>query len=177
MMAALFFMPRPTAAWGNGLRWPLRVLYLLWIALLAVWAKQTMGWVPAVFVGIIWLTGENEVKRDESWSGNGLALISTIILVLFVATEDRGWLPAVCILGPFLLLAFEPKGRRDLKKNVFSIRTLLWVGVLSTISYWIYIRPSLSKATILTLALLLWFGNLLYHLSSARNASPHAQQV
>jgi len=189
IMAGLLFMPRPAGALGKGLNWPLRLVYFFWTALLAVWAKQMMGWIPALMIPVIWLVGPQERDQQASWEnflGKPLAVISNLTLVAFFAwllakdrswlLKDGDWLPSVCVVGPLLLLMIESRGRRTLKRNIFRVHTLLWFGVALAAVLWIYLQPSLGKALVLVVILTLWFGNLLYHLSPGeRLALPHPQ--
>lgn len=189
ILAALLFMPRPAGALGKGLNWPLSFVYFFWIALLVAWARQIMGWLPTLMIAVIWLVGPQERYEEESWAnffGTPLAIVSNLTFAAFFAwlivkdgnwlLKDGNWLPIVCVVGPFVLLTIESRGRRTLKRNVFRVRTLLWLAVALATVLWINSQPSFGKAFVLVMILTLWFGNLLYHLSPGeRVALPHSQ--
>ena len=104
-----------------------------------------------------------------------LALIFTIA-TWFIAKSSE-WMPDTCILTIILLLASEKSGRRSMSQNLIRIQSAAWIAALGLALYWSWREQSFGGILIVVVACVLWFGNLLMHLSSGERplALPHPQ--
>jgi hypothetical protein len=162
--------------------WRARVFCLIYGILFGAWIGHENGWVLGGC--IVAFFGLAASARESGWWSSGiktpLGILQTLIAVVgvgsFIATASE-WVPYVFIVALMLLLATEKKGRRSMRENLFRPRSVAWIVVLGLASYWSWREPSFASILALLATPILWFGNLLIHLSSGERplALPHPQ--
>jgi hypothetical protein len=130
-----------TGSFGRNFRWPLRVAFLIWVALASAFYVHMFGWVPGMAFGILCLVSVPKQKR-EGWCDyikKPLNLTSTLLIVFLIACfahSTGGWVPIACVVATFLLLEGATSARRSFTQNLKRPRIAAIHGVAFIASLW-----------------------------------------
>jgi hypothetical protein len=151
--------------------WSSRVFGLAYGALFGAWIGHDYGWVPGSCIIVIFSLSATE--RKTGWWSTGLkkplgivefALIAVLVAWFIRSTKD--WIVYACLVALLLLLASEKSGRRTLRQNLWRPISAAWVATTAASLFWLWKAPSFASVLLLIAIPVLWFGNLLMHLSS-----------
>src|SRR5579864_3670652 len=149
----------------RNLRWPLRILLLLWIAILASWIGHTWSWILGSCVAVIALVPP---KRERHW-WHPLSLISYAAIAIgfvWLAYRTHEWAPLLCVTVMALLITHERPERRSLRENLWRPASALWMLAGAVALFWVLKQPAFGPIAAFVAIVVLWSGNLLLHLSS-----------
>ena len=160
-------------AWQHQHRtwnWRSRLFYLGWGILFGVWIGHVNGWIPGVCIIALCALFAMDGKSDWSTSdmkrpGGVLELVLILIIAGWFVRTVREWIPLGCIVALMLFLASEKKGRRSMRENILRPPSLAWISTWGLAFYWAWREPTFASILMTIAILILWFGNLLMHLS------------
>jgi hypothetical protein len=173
----LVLFPGYPEPFRRNMRWPIRVLGFLWNALFVAWFGHSLGWIPAACSGVISVLPSPKVKtQSRSWP-RVVVDLAVAVMLLWFAHQTGEWVPIPCAGILVYLLSDKQDGRRSLKQNLLRPAFAACIGITVASVVWCLIRPSFVHFALLGAILILWFGNLLLHLSFGESplALPHPQ--
>lgn len=148
----------------RNIRWPLRILLLLWIAILGAWIGHTLSWALGSCVAVFALVPPNP---ERHW-WHPLSLISYVAIAIafsWLAYRTHEWAPLLCVTVVALLITHERPGRRSLKENLWRPASALWILAAASALFWVLKQPAFGPIAAFIAIAVLWSGNLLLHLS------------
>src|SRR5262249_42933643 len=104
-------------------------------------------------------------------------LALALILAAWCIATTTEWIAYTCMVALMLLLASEKSGRQSMRRNLLRFKSLAWIATFGLACYWSWREPSFASVLALVAIPVLWFGNLLMHLSPGEGplALPHPQ--
>jgi hypothetical protein len=159
------------SAWPTS--WPQRVFWLLFTGLIGALMWHEQGWqhgLPFVAIGVMGATQQ----ETGAWSINvrkplGLLFAAIFAVLAAVSARQTGeWVTISSLAVVLVLIAHQSAGRRSLRENLWRPASFFWAvsGLASLV--WFWVRPSFGHFVVLIGIPVLWFGNLLFHLSSPK---------
>jgi hypothetical protein len=134
----------------KNMRWPWRILILIWIAACSAWFMHFWGWVPALaFAGIALVS-----PRQEEWLGwkaflvkprNVVVVLSGLTLVIWFARDTGGWVPTFCVVAAFFLLEGYTNARRSFIENLRRRSFLAVVCIAAIAAIWALWNPTFGN--------------------------------
>jgi hypothetical protein len=170
-----FWYVSPTWQQVQGERsWASRVFVLVYGVLFGVWIGHDYGWVPGGCIIALFFLSATEQKTG--WWSTGLKkplgileLVLVAVLVGWFIRSTKEWVAFACPIALLLLLASEKEGRRSLRQNLWRLVSVAWIATAAASSYWLWTGPSFASVLLVIAVPVLWFGNLLMHLSSGES--------
>jgi hypothetical protein len=162
-------------------RWYSRILHLAWGFLFIAYVAHWQGLVVALcMAGVLVLQTIAPMSSYSLTAKNPLGALYWLLIIFLAGWFVRGtneWVPLSCVLAIALLLAYQRPGRRSMKQNLLRPASVSWIALAATASLWFWKEPSFAGGLLLFAIPILWFGNLLIHLSPGEPplALPHPQ--
>jgi hypothetical protein len=158
---------------GRPTLWHQRIFWLLFMGLIgaSTWHEQGRQYgLAMIAVGVVGATQQ----ETGPWSMSlrkPLGLLCAAVFAVFIAVsvwQSGEWGTMCSVAVALFLLAYQPEGRRSLKENLWRPASFFWAvsGLAALAEFWMH--PSFGHFLVLPGILILWFGNLLFHLSSPR---------
>jgi hypothetical protein len=150
-------------------RWQSRILNLAWGLLFAAYVTHWRGLAVGLCM-VALLVLQTIVPKIGSGltAKNPLGVVYwllIIFLLVWFARASNAWIPLSCAAAVAILLAYQPPGRRSMKQNLLRPASVSWIALAATASLWLWKEPSFAAGLLLAAIPVLWFGNLLIHLS------------
>lgn len=134
----------------KNVRWPWRILSLLWIIASSAWFVHFVGWMPALaFAGMALVS-----QKQEKWLGwkasfakpqRIIFLLSGLIFLIWFAWDTGGWVPLFCVVATFFLLEGDTKARRALVDNLKRPAFLAILALAAIAAIWASQHPSFGN--------------------------------
>jgi hypothetical protein len=152
-----------------------RVFCLAYGVLFGAWIGHDYGWVPGSCIIVLFVLSATE--RKTGWWSSGLKkplsvveFMLSVVLVGSFIRSTKDWIAFGCPVALLLLLAFEKEGRRSLRQNLWRPISVAWIVTAVAASFWLWKAPSFASVLLVIAVPVLWFGNLLMHLSPGERA-------
>jgi hypothetical protein len=157
---------------GKNLRWPLRVVFVLWVIACSAWFVHFLGWVPGLALAGISLLSPSK-KRLGSWKAypqgpqNVIVMLLTLILIISFARSTGAWVPMVYLVATFLLLEGYTLGhtlaRRSLRDNLRRRSFATTVAIAIFAAVWAWLHPSFGNVAGLVIVIVLASSDIYLH--------------
>jgi hypothetical protein len=134
---------------GKNLRWPLRVVFALWVIACCAWAVHFWGWVPGLALGGISLLSPSRDKL-AGWKAylrkpqNVVFALLALILIISFARSTGAWVPTICVVATFRLLETDILSRRSLGDNLRRRSAAAIAAIAIFAAAWAWVHPSLG---------------------------------
>lgn len=145
MLGIFFFPSHRTEIFGRNLRWPLRVVFVLWVIAFSAWLAHIWGWLPALAFGGLSLMnpskGEDIVWKAYFQKPQNVIRASLFAgLIFWFARDTNGWVPIGCVVATFLLLERNTSTRRSLRDNLKrpSVAALAAIAIFAAVWAWLH---------------------------------------
>jgi hypothetical protein len=131
-------------------RWPLRLLLIIWVAACSAWFMHFWGWLPALAFAAIALVN----PKQEKWLGwkaflvrpqNIVVVLASLAFVIWFARDTGAWVPTFCVVTTFFLLERNTTARRSLIENLKRRSLLVVVCVAMIAGIWASLHPSFGN--------------------------------
>jgi hypothetical protein len=166
VFAGLVLLPGYPEPFRRNMRWPIRVLGFFWTVLFVAWSGHILGWIPAACIGVISVLPVPKEKTQLPWWSRIVVDLALAVILLWFARQTGEWVSIPCAGILIYLLSHEQEGRRSLRQNLLRPAFAAWIGITVASIVWSLMRPSFVHFALLAAIVILWFGNLLMHLSS-----------
>ena len=155
----------------RDLRWLARVLGVVWGSLFIAYIAHSEGLVVGLCLAGVFvlpvITAKSGFWSLTSQSPLGIAYWLLIIFLLeWFARRSNAWIPFSCAAAVAILLAYQPAGRRSMRQNLLRPASVSWLALEAIAFLWFWKQPSFAGGLLYVAIPVLWFGNLLLHLSS-----------
>jgi hypothetical protein len=157
---------------GRNLRWPLRVVFVLWVIACSALCVHFWGWVPGLALFGISLLSPSKEKLG-SWNAylrkpqSAIFALLTLILIISFARSTGAWVPTVCIVATFLLLEGCTRGytlaRRSLRDNLRRRAFVAIVAIAIFAAVWAWLHPSFGNVAGLVIIIVLASSDIYLH--------------
>jgi hypothetical protein len=161
-----------TEPFGRTVRWPMRVVFLLWVIACSAWWVHFLGWIPGLaLAGIILLSPSRE--KLVNWKAylhkpqNVAFALLTLTLIISFARSTGAWVPTVCVVATFLLLEGYTLGytlaRRSLRDNIRRRSFAAIVAIAIFAAVWAWLHPSFGNGAGLVIVIVLASSDIYLH--------------
>jgi hypothetical protein len=169
----IFFFPvGVTKPLGRNLRWPMRVVFVLWVIACSALCVHFWGWVPGLALAGIGLLSPSR-EKFVSWKTylhklqNVVVALLTLILIVSFARSTGAWVPTVCVVATFLLLEGYTRGytlaRRSLRDNLRRRSFAAIVAIAIFAAVWAWLHPSFGNVAGLVMVIVLVSSDIYLH--------------
>jgi hypothetical protein len=157
---------------GRSVRWPVRVVFVLWVIACSAWCVHFFGWVPGLaWAGISLLSSSRE--KLVSWKAylhkpqNVVVALLTLILIVSFARSTGAWVPTVCVVATSLLLEGYTRGYalvlRSLSDNLRRRSFAAIVAIATFAAVWAWLHPSFGNVAALVIVVVLASSDIYLH--------------
>jgi len=178
-LGIVFFLGHVTEPLGRNLRWPLRVVFLLWVIACSALFVHFWGWVPALALAGLSLLSPSK-EKGVSWKAylqkpqNVIFVLLFLILIIWFARDTGGWVPTACVVATFLLLEGYSSTRRSLGDNLRrrSVAAVAAIAIFAAI--WAWLHLSFENVVGLVIVIVLVSSDIYLH--TEEDSPLHASQ-
>jgi len=169
VLLGIFFFPvGVTEPLGRNLRWPMRVVFVLWVIACSAWGVHFWGWVPGLALAGIGLLSPSR-QKFVSWKAylhkpqNVVVALLTLILIVSFARSTGAWVPTVCVVATFPLLEGDALARRSLRDNLRRRSFAAIVAIAIFAAVWAWLHPSFGNVAGLVTVIVLASSDIYLH--------------
>jgi hypothetical protein len=170
----LFFFPAGvTEPLGRNLRWPLRVIFVLWVIAFSALFVHFWGWVPGLGFAALNLF-HPDWNKSGSWKADLrkpldiIFAVLMVILTIWFARTTGGWVPTACVVATFFLLeGYSTDGRsfarRTLGDNLRRPSSAAIAAIAIFAAVWAWLYRSFGNVAGLVIVIVLFSSDVYLH--------------
>lgn len=168
ILGILFFPSHVAEPFGRNLRWPLRVVFVLWVIAFSGLLVHFWGWVPALAFAGLSLVSPSKGK-GVGWKAylqkphNLIFAFLFLILIIWFARDTSGWVPTGCVVATFLLLEGNTSTRRSFGDNLRRRSVAALAAIVIFAAIWAWLHLSFGNVAGLVIVIVLVLSDIYLH--------------